>query len=87
LCNSGVSAKKPKLFGGKHVEGGPQDDFRKKNLDVKGIRSFNQKYTLNFLEGYHDTMLQKCVDLLNIETDPFVLESIVPGYYVNYLPS
>ena len=83
---SKAAPKKPTLFNEKHIEIAPKEDYKRKNFDVEQVTKFNEKYMLSFVEGYNDKLLAKCLDLVNNETDPFLLESNFPGVYIDFLP-
>jgi hypothetical protein len=74
------------MFNQKHVNVAPPDDIRKKHFDIELVRKFMDKYNLEFVEGYNDKLLNRCLELINSETDAFVLESNFPGHYTDFLP-
>ena len=77
--------KKPVLFNQKHIDSEAPESSRVA-IDYDKIKAFNKKYNLEFVTGYHNmNILQRCVDLLNQEHDPFILENIIPNKYTEYL--
>ena len=78
-------AKKLEAFQQKTMEIAAAEEIKKRMIDPTQIKAFNEKYELEFAEGYHKNALMRCVELLNIENDPGVLASIVPEKYFDYL--
>ena len=79
--------KIPKLYNGKHTF---EDDINLKP-DIPSIFSviddnkLNHKLEVSFLEGYSEKVIQKCIDLLQSESDIFLLENNFPGVYQEYI--
>ena len=79
--------KIPKLYNGKHTF---EDDINLKS-DIPAIFSsldenkLNHKLEVSFLEGYSEKVIQKCIDLLQSESDIFLLENNFPGVYQEYI--
>lgn len=80
------AAIKPNLFNQKHLNMDPVVDKRRLNFDIELVTKFFSKYEVEFIEGYTDKLLTRCLDLLNTETDVYVLESNFPGQFTEYLP-
>lgn len=78
-------AQKLEAFQQKTMEIAAAEEIKKKMIDTAQIKAFNDKYEVEFAEGYHKNALMRCVELLNIENDPGVLASIVPDKYVDYM--
>ncbi len=74
------------LYNEKHIDVAPVEDNRRDMIDRAQLREFSQKYRLEFLPGYHNmNILNRCVEMLNSEDDPFILENILPNQYREYL--
>ena len=83
-----LKPKLPKLYNGKHIL---EDDINLK-FNIPSIFSascdenkLNHKLVVSFLEGHNEKVLQKCIDLLQSESDIFLLENNFPGVYKDYI--
>ena len=45
------------------------------------LRGFDDKYGFRLIEGYSDKVLNRCIELLQNEDNPVVLENVLPGNY------
>jgi len=81
---SGISRKKPYIIETHPTMESPRASNKKSAL-IEQLKSFDEKYALQFFEGYAEKMMLKCVELLQTEDNALVLENILPGKYTDYL--
>jgi len=85
LSSIKLPMKKP-LYNEKHIEIAALEDNKRKMIDRAQLKTFNDRYKLDFVTGYHNmNILTRCVELLNSEHDPFILENIIPNKFKEYV--
>lgn len=73
--------KKPDLYFDKHIEKTLIEEVRKNMIDYQQIRTFNDKYAIQFQEIKNINGLDRCLEMLNTENDRYILEDVVPGKF------
>jgi len=76
--------KKPYILDSHPTLESPRDSS-KRSPAAEQMRAFDEKYALNFVEGYAEKTTARCVELLHTEDNALVLENILPGKYTEYL--
>jgi len=80
-----LPTRKP-LYNEKHIDVEILQDNKWKMIDRNQLKTFTERYKLEFVTGYHNmNIFTRCVELLNSEHDPFVLENIIPNKYKEYV--
>ena len=81
---SRISHKKPYIMDTYPTLESPRASNKKFAL-LEQLKSFDEKYSLQYFEGYAEKIMLRCVELLQTEDNALVLENILPGKYTDYL--